>query len=229
MQIVILTNYKKKLRWLAVIIVVWLLFFNFGSYIIENELLLHITIGSSLEFSYPYSITVNNVFSRGTPPRESVISSFFSSQPQINQFIKYKSIEGNFSFNYPSAFVIDEKTFAGGEILYHVDFHDNQNIAHGFLQVWNFNETLGTFLEKSKDASQQKYKYFMSDIIEINDMKGYSWDYVVSVGDTFYKGMEVFLMKDNLMYRMSYFIPENKWNKKQSRLFWKMVKSLKVS
>lgn len=229
MQIVILTNYKKKLRWLVIIIVVWLLFFNLGSHIIENELLLHITIESSFEFSYPYSITVNNVFSRDTPPRESVITSFFSSQPRINQFIKYKSIEGNFSFNYPSAFVISEKTFAGGEILYHVDFHDNQNVVHGFLQVWNFNEDLGTFLEKSKNASQQEYKYFMSDIIEINDMKGYSWDYVVSVEDSFYKGMEVFLMKDNIMYRMSYFIPEDKWNKKQSRLFWKMVKSLKVS
>lgn len=228
MQIVIVTNYKNKLIWLVAAIAVWLLFFNFGSYIIENEVLLHITVDSSFEFSYPYSITVDNVLTKDTLPQQNVVASFFPSQPRIRQFINYKSIEGNFSFTYPSAFEIDEKTFAGGEILYHIDFHDNQNVVHGFLQVWNFSEDLGTFLKKSKDSSQQEYKYFVSNTIEINNMNGYLWDYAVAVGNDYYKGMEIFLKKGGRMYRMSYFVPENKWDDLQSRLFWKMAKSLKA-
>lgn len=228
MQIVFVKNYKNKLRWLAVIIAVWLLFFNLGSYIIENELLLHISVDSSFEFSYPYSINLNNVLSKDTLQSQNVITSFFPSHPRISQFINYESAEGNFSFVYPSAFIINEKTFAGGEILYHIDFHDNQNVAHGFVQVWNFTEDLGTFLEKSKDSSQQEYKYFFSNIIEINKMKGFSWDYSVAVGNNYYRGMEIFLMKEGRMYRMSYFVPENKWDEKQFKLFWKMAKSLKA-
>lgn len=229
MHVVIVTNYKKKLLWLVTIITVWLLLFNFGSYIIENEVLLHIAIDSSFEFSYPYSITVDNVFAKNTLPQQNIIATFFPSQPRISQFINYKSIEGNFSFAYPSAFELNEKTFTGGEILYHVDFHDNQNVVHGFMQVWNFSEELGTFLEKAKNSSQQEYKYFVSNNIEINNMNGYLWDYVVAVGNNYYKGMEIFLTKEGRMYRMSYFIPENKWDDKQSRLFWKMAKSLKAT
>lgn len=228
MRIVILTNYRNKLKCLAVITLVWLLLFNLGSYIIENEMLLHITVGSSFEFSYPYSITVKNVFVKNAAAEQNVICSYFPLYTRTDQFLKYKSIDGNISFDYPSAFVIDEKTFEGGEILYHIDFHDNQNIVHGFVQVWTLSEDLGTFLKKSKDSSQNEYKYFISELIEINDLKGYSWDYSVAVGDIYYKGMEVFLTKEGRMYRMGYYLPENKWDDKQSRQFWKMAKSLKV-
>ncbi len=223
-----MTNCRNKLKQLAVITLFWLLLFNLGSYIIENELLLHITIGSSFEFSYPYNITVKNVFVQNNVGDQNVICSFSPSRTRTAQFIKYKSIDGNISFDYPSAFVISEKTFSGSEIQYHIDFNDNQNIVHGFVQIWTLSEDLGTFLKKSKDTSQNIYKYFISKHIEINDLKGYSWDYSVAVGDQYYKGMEIFLTKDGRMYRMGYYLPEDNWDDKHSRQFWKMAKSLKV-
>lgn len=228
MRIIVLTNCRKKLKYLAFITLSWLLLFNLGSYIIENEMLLHITVGSSFEFSYPYSITVKNVFVKNASSEQSVIYSFFPSYTSTSQFLKYKSIDGNISFDYPSAFIISEKTFTGGEIQYHFDFHDNQNIVHGFVQVWTLSEDLGTFLKKSMDSSQNEYKYFVSKLIEINDLKGYSWDYSVAVGDHYYKGMEIFLSKEGRMYRMGYYLPEDRWDDKQSMQFWKMAKSMKV-
>jgi hypothetical protein len=228
MRIIVLTNYRKKLKCVAFILLLWLLLFNLGSYVIENELLRHITVDSSFEFSYPHNITVKNVFAKNTSADQSVIYSFLSLYTRTGQFLKYKSIDGNISFDYPSAFVISEKTFTGGEILYHIDFHDNQNIVHGFVQVWTLSEDLGTFLKKSLDSSQNEYKYFISELVEINDLKGYSWDYSVAVDGLYYKGMEIFLSKEGRMYRMSYFLPENKWDDKQSRQFWKMAKSMKV-
>jgi hypothetical protein len=228
MRIIILTNYRKKLLYMTAIILLWLLLFNLGSIIIENEMLLRITVGSSFEFSYPHSIIVRNVFVKNDVTDQSVVYSFLPLYTRTDQFLKYKSIDGNISFDYPSAFVISEKTFSGGEILYHIDFHDNQNVVHGFVQVWTLSEDLGTFLKKSTDSSQNNYKYFITKPIEINDLKGYSWDYSVAVDDHYYKGMEIFLSKEGRMYRMSYFLPEDKWDEKQLRQFWKMVKSMKV-
>lgn len=228
MRIIILTNYRKKLIYMTIIILLWLFLFNLGSKIIENEMLLHITVGSSFEFSYPQNITVKNIFVKNVAADQSVVYSFFPSYTRTDQFQKYKSIDGNISFDYPSAFIINEKTFTGGEILYHIDFYDNKNVVHGFVQVWTLSGDLGTFLKKSMDSSQNKYKYFTSEIIEINDLKGYSWDYSVSVDGHYYKGMEIFLSKDGRMYRMSYFLPEDKWDEKQFRQFWKMAKSMKV-
>jgi len=228
MRIIVLTNYRKKLKYVALLLLLWLLLFILGSYIIENELLKHITVDSSFEFSYPHSFTVKNVFAKKTVSGQNVICSFFPSYTSTVQFLKYKSLDGNISFNYPSAFVVSEKTFTGGEILYHIDFHDKHNAIHGFVQVWTLSEDLGTFLKKSIDASQNTYKYFTSEPIEINDLKGYSWDYSVVVDGIHYKSMEIFLSKEGRMCRMSYFLPEDKWNDKQSRIFWKMAKSMKV-
>lgn len=228
MQVIVLTNYRKKLKYVTFITLFWILLFNLGGYIIENEMLLSMTVGSSFEFSYPHSITVKNVFAQNAASDESVVYSFFPSYTRTGQFLKYKSLDGNFSFDYPSAFIISEKTFAGSEILYHIDFHDDQNIVHGFVQVWALSEDLGTFLKKSIDSSQKEYKYFVIELIEINNLKGYSWDYSVVVDSSNYKGMEIFLAKDGRMYRMGYFLPEDKWDDKQSRQFWKMAKSMKA-
>ena len=60
-------------------------------------------------------------------------------------------------------------------------------------------------------------------------MEGFIWDYVIFGGDgKYYKGNEVFFKKDNMMYRISYFVPENKWDKKNKEVFNKMVTSFKI-
>lgn len=228
MQIIIVTDYKKKLKMLAFLMTVWLLLFILGGYIIDNVLLYNITVGSFVEFSYPDSIVVDNVMAKSTLTDSKVITSFAPIRPRTGQFTNYKSLEGNFSFDYPSAFEISEETFEGGEILYHIGFHDKQNISHGFVQVWRLNEKLDEFLKKSMNSSQNKFKYFNSENIELNGEKGYYWDYSVSTQDGYYKGSEIFLSNDGRMYRMSYFMPEDNWDENQSEIFWKMARSFRI-
>lgn len=228
MHIIIVTQYKRKLLIFTFILAAWLLLFMFGSFLIEKTLLFNITINSCVEFSYPYSIVVDNILVSDSYSDQAVLSSFSPSRPRARQFTNYESLEGKFSFKYPSAFVIQTNTFAGGDILYHIDFHDRQDSAHGFVQVWNLTSDLGEFLEQSKETSQNTYNYFKTERIKLNGIKGYYWDYDVLTQDGFYKGSEIFLEQGKKMYRLSYFVPENLWNEKQSELFWNMAKSFTI-
>lgn len=228
MHIIIITNYKRKLKIFAYIAAVWILLFMLGSFLIDNTLLFNITIDSSVEFSYPYSIIIDNILVSSSCDDRNALYSFAPSRPQAEQFINYESLEGKFSFDYPSAFVLKAGTFTGGDILYHIDFHDRSDSAHGFVQVWNLTGELGEFLEKSKAASNKTYSYFKSNAIKINGVKGFLWDYSVLTQDGFYKGIEIFLNQNGRMYRLSYFLPEGQWDEKQSELFWNMAKSFKI-
>ncbi|MEN6314247.1 MAG: PsbP-related protein [Clostridiaceae bacterium] len=228
MHIIIIPNYRRKLLISMSAAVIWILLFIFGSYLIDHTMLFHITINSCLEFSCPYDIIIENVLVSYTDPQHEIRASFSPAYPRVGHFINYESLEGKFSFNYPSAFLISEETFTGGDILYHIDFRDRQDSAHGFIQVWKLTDPLEEFLKKSKETSQETYKYFKTSDIELNGVKGYLWDYAVLTQNGYYKGMEVFLEQDERMYRLSYFLPESKWNNKQSELFWIMAKSFKI-
>lgn len=228
MHFIVVLNYRRKLLISTLIAVVWILLFIFGSYLINHTMLFNITVNSCLEFSYPYEIIIENVLVSSVDSEQDIRASFSPAYPRVMHFINYDSLEGKFGFMYPSTFEISEETFTGGDILYHIDFHDRQDTAHGLVQVWKLTDPLKDFLEKSKKTSQKTYKYFKTSNIELNGVKGFLWDYAVLTQNGYYKGLEVFLDKNERMYRLSYFLPESKWNNKQSELFWKMAKSIKI-
>jgi len=96
------------------------------------------------------------------------------------------------------------------------------------VQVWNLPYTLKEFLAKSKSASEQKYKQFEEKEVLVNSIPGIFWDYTVITQDNkSFKGNEVFLKKDDKMYRISYFVPENLWNKKESNYLKALFSHLK--
>lgn len=228
MRFIIVSQVRRKLAIIASSALLWLIMFILGSYLIENRLHITVSIGSFMEFSCPYGISVDKIISKSSVEEQLVVTSFFPSSPRAEQFIDYDSLEGKFSFKYPSAFILKKAAFTGGDILYHIDFHDKDDSSHGFVQVWNLPGDLGSFLDKSKETSQQTYKYFSQSSVLINGIKSYLWDYDVLTGGGYYKGMEVFLKKDGRMYRLSYFVPEEKWDDRQSQIFRDMVKSLKI-
>lgn len=228
MHIIIVTNYRRKLLIALSAAAMWAMLFMFGSYLIDHAALFKITVNSCFEFSYPYDITIENVLVSYADLRHEIRASFSPAYPQVGHFVNYESLEGKFSFDYPSAFIISEETFTGGDILYHIDFRHRQDSAHGFIQVWKLAGPLKEFLEKSRETSRKTYKYFKTSNIELNGVQGYQWDYAVLTQNGLYKGMEVFLEQNERMYRLSYFVPESKWDKKQSELFQIMAKSFKI-
>ena len=228
MHIIIVTNYRRKTFLLASIIFFQVLMFFTGDFLLKNSLLLNITIDNCMEFSYPLDIMIDDIFVSEQAGDGSVQSSLPFSRPVARQFSNYKSLEGKFSFDYPSAFLLVPQELSGADILYHIDFHSKSDVDHGFVQVWSMPGSLDEFLKNARKTSQQTYGYFKSGSIRVNSIPGYYWDYSVLADGSYYKGNEVFLKKDGRMYRISYFVPEADWNGQRLELFKNIVKSFKI-
>jgi hypothetical protein len=229
LYIIFISNYKRKLVYLFAIIGLWILLFFLTGLFLNNSLTMKVTIENYLSFSCPVKYDIDSVYVNEKIKESSIETANNFKKPRAEKFSTYESIEGGFSFKYPSAFSLNEEEFEGSEILYHVGFKNKTNTCHGFVQVWNLPYTLKEFLAKSKSASEQKYKQFEEKEVLVNSIPGIFWDYTVITQDNkSFKGNEVFLKKDDKMYRISYFVPENLWNKKESKLFESIVFSFKI-
>lgn len=229
MVIVFVSNIRKKGLIILAIVSFWISMFLLADFFFHNSLTVRITINRYLEFSCPSDIQVNSVLVNGRLPDAAVETSSMGTKLQTGDFSSYKSLQGKFSFEYPSAFTINPMEFEDSEVLYHIDFHDREHIVHGFVQVWQMPYPLSQFLQNSKNTSQLTYKDFKESRIKVNDLPGYLWDYIVLGSDSrYYKGMEAFLEKGGQMYRVSVFAPEDQWDEKLSETFWRIVKSLKT-
>jgi len=229
LHIIIVRNYKKKLVILFLLLALWAAAFILSDYFINKSLIFNVTINNYLSFSYPIAFEVDNIYVGEKVKDNAIKTNSTFRKPFRQNFSTYESIEGHFSFNYPSIFSIQQQEFAGSEILYHIDFKDNDQNTHGFVQVWNLPYPLQEFLERSKAASTLTYKDFSSTEITVNNLPGYYWSYyVLSDNGKYLRGNEVFFTKNNTMYRISYFVPENVWNNKQLEIFWSIVNSFKA-
>jgi len=229
LKVLYIHDIRRKIILFFVVIAFWLLLISISQYLINRLFLYTISIDDIISFSHPAFLQIDDIYIKDFYP--GVVR---TSSPSVNfstdEFLSYSSLKGKFSFEYPSAFSIDEKDFSGCDILYHIDFHDKAENIHGFIQVWNIYQSLEEFLESSKKLSQQNFSYFKSSPVSSNYMKGFFWDYSITTGESKHiKGNEVFLENDGKMYRISLFVPEISWNKKLSKVFWDMVKSLKVN
>lgn len=211
-------------------LIIWLIFFIAGSYMLNHILLFNISIDQYIEFSYPYGLSVERILINQNFHDPETITAYCPApaMPRAEQFINYKSIEGDFSFDYPSAFLLEELDFQGGEILYHIAFRDVENISQGFVQVWKLDEDLESFLERSIASSHNSYKYFNVKKAKAGGKEGILWDYSAAVENGYIKGSEFFMQSGENMYRLSYFVPEEKWDKRQKYIFESMLKSLKI-
>jgi hypothetical protein len=230
LQIIIVSNYKRKAFLFISVIALWYLLFSLTNLILNHKLVYHLTIDNYLSFSYPLKYEIDDIYVNKLVRENSIETNYSFRKAIIQNYMEFQSKAGNFSFSYPASFSLSKKDFSGSDILYHIDFHNNINNSHGFVQVWNLPYSLEDFLAKSKAASFQNFISFNTKPVKINKLSGYLWDYTIRADDgKLYKGMEVFLKKDNRMYRISYFTLNSLWDKEQSDIFWSIVNSLKIS
>lgn len=229
LRIIFIKNYRRKAVILSAILLFCVIAVAAASITIRSNLLYNVTINNYLSFSYPFSMDLDNIFVNEQIGDNPIQTSMAINKPALEKFTDFTSLEGKFSFSYPSMFVLSQQFFTGSEILYHIDFHDKNGSSYGFVQVWNMPYPLDDFLNKSISTSQQNYKFFNMKPVTINGLEGFIWDYAFAAPNgEYYKGNEAFFKKDEKMYRISYFMPEAKWNSKQEDIFWKMVNSFKA-
>lgn len=229
MYIVYVKNYKKKLLYLFIIILLWIAMFVTASIYIGQTFVYNLTINDHLTFSYPLKYTIEDIFINENIKGNTIEANYNISQHIAQKFSTYTSMEGQFSFDYPTAFELKEQIFNSVEILYHIGFKDKNRPIHGFVQVWNMPYSLEEFLEKSKETSTQNYINFTSQPMTIDNSPAIFWNYsILTQAGMNYKGLEVFWKKDNKMYRISYFVPGNLWSDKEYDTFLNIVNSFKT-
>jgi len=226
MYFILVKNYKKKLILLFSILTLWVLIVVGTGVLIDETVKYTVTVNSNLSFSYPANYSISNIFSKD----DNSAPYLQASNSNYKNFIDTKTAEQGFEISYPSIFEINKQNFPGSEILYHIDFRNKQEKAKGgFVQVWSLPYSLDKFLEDSKQSAMVDYINFSSKKINVNNLNGYFWEYTTKGTSENYKALEVFLSKNSRIYRISYFMPEKKYNEAEYETFWQIVKSLKVN
>ena len=132
------------------------------------------------------------------------------------------------TFQYPETLRLEDIRNLGHEIIMHMNFHHNDEKLHGFFQVWNMNQSLKDFLGTSKKYSSMTFLEFKQSEIKVQELEGYTWEYVFMNKDEDIIGMEAFLENGSEMYRFSFFIPKKDYKPVYKKIFQRMYRSLKV-
>lgn len=225
MNIIIISNYKRKLLIVITVVILWVLLIIGAGHLYNSKVQYTISINSDISLSYPSTVSIKNVYSKYRDSAPYIQSS----NTNYKNFIEFKSQEDGFEFSYPSIFKLDKQSFPGSEILYHIDFQNKEDRKfYGFVQVWSMPQSLEQFLEASKEAAMTEFINFTSNKIKVNGLNGYFWEYTVDSANEKYKSLEVFLAKGSKFYRISYYMPEKDYGKNDYDMFWRMVNSFKI-
>lgn len=227
LHVIFIKNYKKTLFRTCILILAWFALFILLNFILSKNMNYRLTINNCLTFSCPADFKVENVFVNEITKDETIETGLPFIKPRTDTFKSFISEKGKFGFDYPSIFNINEREFSGSDILYHIEF--KSDYSNGFVQVWNLPYPLPEFLDKAKSTSQLDYQYFSSKPVKANNIDGYIWDYsIIDKHGKQIKCNEVFLQKNDKLYRISYFLPEESWNNYEKKLFSDIVNSLKI-
>lgn len=204
---------------------------------IVNEVVSHITlrviINDNFEFSCPYSYSVSSIYSKYSFEKNSIdvvqTGLFGKSIKKCRCISKFQSADDKLLFEYPCDFEALEKSFDGGEIIYHVDLREKDNNCWGFVQVWNLSTSLENFLDVSKKMSQIDFINFKEEKITINDLQGYQWKYeFINNQNNKINAVEIFVENNKDIYRVSMFSKNNMCTNKIEKSAFDIIKSLKI-
>ena len=150
----------------------------------------------------------------------------------INLLDEYAALNGKVSYKLPEGWTTKEKTFAGGEILYHNEFQSVDAVIHGFVEVWKGKNDLRAFLDSSKKISQEQnvIKDYKIDNIILNGKKTYVVQYLINITDNnWYKSYEYFIEDGKQFYRFSFFTRNVNFKEIYGAIFESIVETFKIN
>lgn len=150
-------------------------------------------------------------------------------QNNINSLKQYEALDKKFTYKLPAEWKAKEQKFSGNEIVYHNDFNTKDFKIYGFVEVWNLNKDLKTFLEDSKKISSEQnlYKSYEIKPIVINNRDGYLVNYnIINSSNKSYKGYEYFIRNKDKFFRFSFFVSEDNFKENMPTIFKTIVETL---
>lgn len=154
-------------------------------------------------------------------------------QNDIDSLSVYKALNERFTYKLPSGWKTKRQNFEGAEIRYHNDFWSEDAKIHGFVEIWNINEDLETFLQKSKDAAlkQNEYKEYSISPVNINENNGYEIisTMIIPEKNIMYKGYEYFVKIKNGFIRFSFFVRDKNYKENMPTIFKTIVETIEYT
>jgi hypothetical protein len=151
-------------------------------------------------------------------------------QNNISPLVKYKGLDGKFTYKLPEAWKTKTSSFKGNDISYHNDFKAEDLSISGFVQVWNKKIDLKKFLDNSKIISEKQnvIKDYKLEEIEVNNMKGFLVRYLIysPKEKKNYLAYEYFIDYEDVYIRFSFFVRSDKYKDNTMRIFQSIVKTL---
>ncbi|AGK95324.1 PsbP-related protein [Clostridium pasteurianum] len=150
-------------------------------------------------------------------------------QNNLGALKEYYASEHKITYKLPAKWTTSREDFAGGEILYHNNFNSQDNSIHGYVQIWNLQNDLKSFLQNSKVMSeiQNSAEDFKISDISINNNKGYLVTYKTKAADKTYNAFEYFIKYDNIFVRFSFYVESDKLNGNMPAVFKAIVETIK--
>lgn len=147
-------------------------------------------------------------------------------------FEGYNVMDNTFHFELPGTWDTHEVSFAGGEILYHLNFISQDKRILGFVQVWNIAEPFEQFIQESKKSASGviDFKYFDIKEIMTDNKRGYILDYSrANQKGEYNRAYEAFIEGfSNRVYRVSFFVPEKEWKDYYKALFDRIIRLVRI-
>lgn len=152
-------------------------------------------------------------------------------QSNINSLKQYEGLDKTFNYKLPSQWTTKEEKYEGNEVIYNNTFLSEDAVIHGMVQVWNINEELKTFLDKSKVLSE-KYtsnENYKASPITINKHEGYLVTYTSKTkSGNVYKAYEYFIKDKNKFMRFSFFVRDENFKESMPTIFKTIVETFNI-
>jgi hypothetical protein len=160
---------------------------------------------------------------------DSVLKQTALMQSNIYSLKEYEVLNKTLTYKLPSDWATTTQNFGGNEIIYHNNFQSADGKIQGFVEVWNINEDLKLFLEKSKEVSETQNivkKYRMTPV-NINGKSGYEVQYtMINRNNIPYSGYEYFINDTNKFVRFSFFVRTSNLKENMPTIFKTIVETL---
>lgn len=150
-------------------------------------------------------------------------------QTNLGALKEYNASEHKITYKLPVKWTTTQQSFTGGEILYHNNFTSQNDGIHGYVQIWNLQNDLKSFLQNSKITSEiqnQSDDFKISDIT-INGKKGYLVTYSTKGINKNYNAFEYFVNYNNIFIRFAFYVESDKLNSSMPAVFKAIVETTK--
>lgn len=130
-------------------------------------------------------------------------------------------LDGDVAYFMPNNWKVEEKESEKNHILYHSDFSWNDDQIKGYIEVWQNNIALDTFMTSTKNTAlrSKEYKNYDSRKTKISSMDAYEVSYIQSNNGESYDTYEYYMNGKDYVVKLIFLTPENTTNKSYTSVF----------